>query len=413
MVLAFFLKGVFSLNMFANVLALASVLISIVQVLNDDKRIFFICFFPIYVFVGQLISLLIVESGWNMIELGGLQTYPSYSLLCLALTAIFFIMTLAVTAKFFIYKGLDAQLINKFSSNRILFYLPIIYIIIIYIPIVVYGSALNTTNGNRVVYYQMIPAIFNYLFQIKLFLLPVAGLYYFKRRSLFFFYLMSIIIWNILVGEKATGLWQSVYAIFLPYFFIRNKEIKIKKLIFGLTLCVFVLISIIVINYVFVEGSGAFFIFDRISMQGQLWWYFFNEHINDNWPAHNIINEFTSNITGLIALMESAMPPELFNSYMDRGVVLTSGFPVIFIFYFGWLWIIPTLFFAFLFGIPVYLFSKSLYRGNILCFIISCKLLFSFNVLFARGDIANFFDFKLMLYFLIALALNYLPRLKV
>lgn len=412
-VIAMFVKVTFDFNYLANFLAIISVFSSITQVLIDDKRIFYITFFPMYVFVGQLLSLFIVESGWDMVELGGIKTFPSFSLLLLALTAVLFNLVIFASSKLFIYKIIDVGLIEKISSNRLVFYMPVLYLIVIYIPVVIYGSALSVTNGNRVVYYQMIPSLFNYLFQIKLFILPLAGLYFFKNKKFFWMFVIGIFVWNILVGEKATGLWQSLYAIFLPYFFIKHNDISTKKIILIFTLSATLVVGIIIINYVFVEGSGAFFIFDRISMQGQLWWYFFDQHITNNVPIHNISEEFRNEYNGLIVLMQNAMPVSLFNSYMNRGVVLTSGFPSIFLFYFGYFWLVPTLFFALLFGIPVYLVSKSLYCGNVFCLIVSCKLLFSFNVLFARGDVESFFDIKLFIYFVLALILNYVPRLKI
>lgn len=410
-VTAFFIKAAFQYDSLSNILAVSAVAFSILQSL-EDKRVFYITFFPMYVLVGQLISLLIVEHGWIMIELGGLKTYPSYSLLFLALTTLVFHFTITTFSKLFFFKRIDPYFINKMSSNRALYYLPLIYLVVIFIPIIIYGSALSTTNGNRVVYYQSIPSIFNYFFQIKQFILPIAGLYFFKNKKLFYFYLAAVFVWNLLVGEKATGLWQSLYALYLPFFLIKYKEISTKKIILSLGACVSLIIAIILFTYIFVEKSGAYFLLDRISMQGQLWWYFFNEQVILNKEPHPFIEEFTNIYSGLIILMANAMPVDLFNSYMNRGVVLTSGYPTIFLYYFGLLWIFPTLFFAALFGLPVYFFSRSLYQGNILCLLISSKLLFSFNVLFARGDIESFFDYKLLVYLFLVIVFSYAPRLK-
>ncbi|APL70836.1 hypothetical protein RG70_10085 [Escherichia coli] len=236
---------------------------------------------------------------------------------------------------------------------------------------------------------------------------------YTKNKKIFTIYLFAILLWNILIGEKATGIWQSLYPMLLPYVLINYDKIKTKNILIVLGFCIVFITSSIVINYIFIEKSGATFIFDRISMQGQLWWYYFNEHVLLAKTPHELSEEFSSEYSGLLNLMYHSMPAHLFNSYIERGVVLTSGFPAIFLFYFGQYWLLPTLLSPFLFGLVVYFFSRSLYSGSILSLLISSKLFFSFTVFFARGDIATFLDYKLFIYLLIIIILQYLPRVKV
>lgn len=411
LLIGFITYFIFNETLAANLLAVGAIGIVILDSLHD-KRIFYLTLSPVYVLVGQLISLLLVEHGWILIELGGIKSYPIGSILFLALTIILFHFIISLTVKISIFK-FDRTCIDKLSGNSFIYYLPIFYLCLVYIPVFIYGSALSVTNGNRVVYNQIISPVFLYLFQIKQFILPIAGLYLLKNKKIFTIYLFAILLWNILIGEKATGIWQSLYPMLLPYVLINYDKIKTKNILIVLGFCIVFITSSIVINYIFIERSGATFIFDRISMQGQLWWYYFNEHVLLAKTPHELSEEFSSEYSGLLNLMYHSMPAHLFNSYIERGVVLTSGFPAIFLFYFGQYWLLPTLLSPFLFGLVVYFFSRSLYSGSILSLLISSKLFFSFTVFFARGDIATFLDYKLFIYLLIIIILQYLPRVKV
>ncbi|HCN8802887.1 TPA: hypothetical protein N6612_004406, partial [Escherichia coli] len=118
-------------------------------------------------------------------------------------------------------------------------------------------------------------------------------------------------------------------------------------------------------------------------MQGQLWWYYFNEIVSQNTPTHAFMDEFIADETGLIGLMKFSMPTYLYDSYMSAGYILTSGFPAIFVFYFGAWWLFPTMLCSLAYIFPVYFLTKSLYKGEILSFLISNRIFASLITLTA------------------------------
>ncbi|GKW31509.1 hypothetical protein PEC730217_02890 [Pectobacterium carotovorum subsp. carotovorum] len=412
LLLSFLIKILFNMAIIANVMAVLSIVILVVQILINDKRLFYLTLFPIYGLLGQLISLIVIEYGWVLIELGNVRSYSSYSLLFLALTSYLFINIIYFISKACIFKNTNERTVLLFAKNKILYYFPVVYLIVIYFPVFIYGPAFIATGGDRVAYLNLIPEIFDYIFKIKQFILPIAGVYYFLNKRFFFLYLFFIIIWNLLIGEKATGLMQSLYAIFIPYVLLNHEKIKIRNILISLFFIISFIVVSIILNYIFIQKAGAFFILDRISMQGQLWWYYFDQYISNSNPHHNILDEFTSEYNGLQILMQYSMPSGLFNFYVDNGIGLTSGFPSIYLFYFGYFWLIPALLVSLLFGIPVYMITYSFYKGNIFSFLISNKIFFSLLVLLGRGDISNFLDYKLLIYIFVFIILQFMPRLK-
>lgn len=80
LLIGFITYFIFNETLAANLLAVGAIGIVILDSLHD-KRIFYLTLFPVYVLVGQLISLLLVEHGWILIELGGIKSYPIGSIL--------------------------------------------------------------------------------------------------------------------------------------------------------------------------------------------------------------------------------------------------------------------------------------------------------------------------------------------
>ena len=401
-------------NMLSNYMAVSALIALIINKLIDDKRAFYLAFFAIYCLLGQSISLLIIEHGWVLVELGGVKTYTTYALLFLVITAFFFINILCFIIKKAIYSKVNNDFFSKLKGNKLIYFLPVLYLILVYLPVFIYGSAYTLTGGNRVTYREALPDFFSYLIQIRALIFPLAGLYIFnEKKRLAYIYILMVVLWNLLIGEKASGIIVSIYSIFLPYFLIEYKKINDLKLFIFLFVSVFFIIISIILNYVFVEKNQVSFILDRFSMQGQLWWYYFNEIISNKMPTHYFLDEFTNEDTGLISLMRYAMPSGLYESYMKFGYILTSGFPSIFVFYFGYYWLLPTFLCSLVFVIPVYFITKSLYCGDIFSFLIATRIFSSLITLVAEGSIASFLDYKLFIYVFILIFLQYFPRLKI
>nr|BBM62630.1 predicted O-antigen polymerase [Escherichia albertii] len=401
-------------GMIANYLAVGAIGILLFEKLLGDKRVFYLSFFFIYGLFGQIISLVVIEKGWYLIELGGIKTYTSYALIYLCITSFIFINLTYYLIKISIYRIIEQDFFLNIKANKFLYMLPVAYLVLIYVPVFYYGPALTVTGGNRILYRDVIHPFFAYLMQIRALIFPLAGLYLFnKNKHYAYLYIMLAIVWNFLIGEKASGIIVTAYFIFLPYVLINYSRISNIKLLSVLVIGVLAIIFSIVANYVFIEGNQAAFILDRISMQGQLWWYYFNEIVSQNTPTHAFMDEFIADETGLIGLMKFSMPTYLYDSYMSAGYILTSGFPAIFVFYFGMWWLFPTMLCSLAYIFPVYFLTKSLYKGEILSFLISNRIFASLITLTAEGSVGTFLDYKLFIYIIILLFLQYMPRVKI
>lgn len=406
--------ALFGPNLVSNYLSALSFVILIISRLLYDKRVFYLSFFLIYSFFGQILSVLIIEHGWSLIELGGVNGHLSLSLIFLSITAFIVVTSATYLIKKSIYKKVDFVFLSKIKKNKILYYVPIVYLILIFAPVLMYGTAFSYSGGNRLEYRSNIPAFFGYLFQIRALIFPLAGIYLLnKRKTPALVYLFLAVIWNVLIGEKASGLIVTVYTFLVPFVLVEYKKFSYKAILFTLLTSVILIIVSILANYVLVEGSNASFIFDRMSMQGQLWWYYSNTILFDNGMLHPISHEFSSSESGLIALMHSAMPENIYNFYMANNIILTNGFPAIFVFYFGGLWLIPSLFCCLAYIFPVYFLSRSLYLGHIFSFLISVRIFTSIITLMAEGSIAKFLDYKFFVYVIVLLLLKFLPRVRI
>lgn len=228
-------------------------------------------------------------------------------------------------------------------------------------------------------------------------------------------------LFNVLYGEKFTGVFLTLLYFFIGMFgsLVLYKKINIvnAKTIMFVVVMSLLLYGLIYYQYKYIHqlpGSIFSFIESRVlNLQGEVWW-----AIDSSAPTGNGLSylySYSDNCRmsgGLYSLMYQIAPTSLVDSYCERGITFTMGYPAILIssvgYFSGFLF---NLFFAVLVGVTLFLVKKSIEYPNVISLFLSAKVLLIETHAFNMGNIYNVIDVKFFVYFLLLLFFSEL-RLK-
>lgn len=380
---------------------------------------FYLFLLYIYAFLGQIISLLVNESGVYLTELN-VTTNPNGSTLLLII-----LVSLFLFVNFYAFNIITKNSCKIYSSPSQTKMVPIvigvnlIYIALFSLVLILYGNAYDSVDGNRVVYrHEYIPVWARILIDIQW--LPVLMLGFillFNKKRIFFTFLILHLYFRLMFGEKFTMLAQLTYLAFIPFILCKHDFIKIKYFIrFGIGVCI-LLIASLLINYVLLQGAGIERFIQRVAQQGQLWWYAV-EYYQNNVNLDLFSNELSSSLlgdckNGLDLLMCQTMPASIYNSYVSNGYVLTSGYPSILLYYFGSSAFIVFIMLSPFASIPLFLLFYSVKKGKLIATVVALRVFYSFFFFYGSGDFYQLFNFKTLLYIVFWIVLYYTPRITI
>lgn len=271
------------------------------------------------------------------------------------------------------------------------------------------------------------PGIRNFLYQGYL-LSFILGVYITKLRlygtgktSTYIYIVVLFCFYNILYGEKFTGVFLTLLYFFIGLFgsLVLYKKINIinTKTILFVILLSLLLYGLIFYQYKYIHqlpGSIFSFIESRVlNLQGEVWWAIDAGDPKGNGLAYLYSYNDNCRLTGgLYSLMYQIAPSSLVDSYCERGITFTMGYPAILISSVGYFnGYVFNLLFAALVGVTLFLVKKSIEFSNIISLFLSAKVLLIETHAFNMGNIYNVLDAKFLIYFLLLLFFSEL-RLK-
>lgn len=344
---------------------------------------------------------------------------------------------------FFFVALLVFRVINKYRINRFYFILrgdysklerqvifcsaSLIFIVLAF-NVVVWGSPLFK-GVQRFDYWSAhpYPSIRNLLYQGYL-LSFILGVYITKtkittqRKSVpYILLVLTFCLFNILYGEKFTGVFLTMLYFFVGLFgslvLYKNITVITKKNVFFVLIVGLLLYGLIYYQYKYIHhlpGSIFSFIESRVlNLQGEVWWAIDGKDHQSG--ALSYLYTYNSDCTlsgGLYYLMYQIAPTSMVDSYCQRGITFTMGYPAILLptaGYFGGY--LLNLIFASLVGITLFLIKKSIEYPNVISLFLSAKVLLIETHALNMGNIYNILDMKFFLYFLLLIFFSEL-RLK-
>lgn len=226
---------------------------------------------------------------------------------------------------------------------------------------------------------------------------------------------------NIVYGEKFTGVFLTLLYFFVGFFgaLVLYKKINVvtgKNIIFVLIVGL-LLYGLIYYQYKYIHqlpGSIFSFIESRVlNLQGEVWWAIDRKDYDGS--ALSYLYKYSSDCTetgGLYFLMYQIAPGSMVDSYCQRGITFTMGYPAILLPTAGYfLGYVLNLLFAALVGITLFLIKKSIEYPNVISLFLSAKVLLIETHALNMGNIYNILDVKFFAYFLLLLFFSEL-RLK-
>lgn len=297
-------------------------------------------FYTVFYWVSMLVSATMIECGAYMLEIGFNGTPNGTFWITLLFS------TIALQFQFFGFhifrRRTDAMqdLFNKeakYLANAILLTVISASFVIVYI----YGTP-SSSGVNRVLYWGSVAP--SYLSPIRIAVTTsvfIAGYIALKSKSIYiiiFFFLIYLYLGYGFLGEKFSIFIQ--YSFFIGAIFaamLSKKDLK-KAYILGILLFAGLIIGVIRI-YVN-SGVRADFIFDRITLQGQLLWSVLREDTYILWEG--FLNQCNPDCAKLFDPRDLASQRyviwSLYQARKATGTTLTGYVPAIPILYFG----IPT-----------------------------------------------------------------------
>jgi len=317
------------------------------------------------------------------------------------------------------YSRLENQLIILFSAG--IFF-------VLGVSAVIWGSPL-LKGVQRFDYWAShpYPGIRNFLYQGYLlsFILGVyitrLNLNYYGNKKQYIYIVALFCFFNILYGEKFTGVFLTLLYFFVGLFgsLVLYKKIKLitLKSVFFVSILMLILYGLIYYQYKFIHqlpGSIFSFIESRVlNLQGEVWWAIDEMSPSGNGLSYLYSYDQNCRVTGgLYSLMYQIAPASLVDSYCERGITFTMGYPAILISSVGYLvGYLFNLLFAVLVGVTLFLVKKAIEYPNIISLFLSAKVLLIETHAFNMGNIYNVVDAKFLIYFLLLLFFSEL-RLK-
>lgn len=391
---------------------------------SNKKYIFFLSIPFIFAHVITSLSSLYLDFGAYMPEVRQYsEIRASTSRLIFFVSAFLYSITLGY--------GLFSRLSFKYriscyfrqvKTDTVVLLISVPILIVLAFSLTIWGSPLGI-GIQRFEYWSShsFPLLRNVLYQ-GFFIAFLIGILYvrlrYKKLMIFIIFLFCII--NILYGEKFTGIFLTLMYFFIGYLFSYqvvgvNKFYIFKFKVILLSL-LFLLLMLMIVYYQYkyihhVSGSIPDYILARIfSMQAQVWWAIDNEVFNYG----NVVNIdsmlYKSNCgdyTGLYYLMSVIASEDIVNSYCQRGVSFTMGYPAILIYNFGYLYalVINAILGVFV-GMTFCFIIPALKSNNVISIFLCFKIIIIETHAFNMGDLNNVFEVKFIIYILLVFFLN-------
>ncbi|EHE0834771.1 O165 family O-antigen polymerase, partial [Escherichia coli] len=377
---------------------------------------FYLSLLLIYGYSGQILSLFFIEQGGSYLNELQNQSHSNGAMSLLILIVTFAIM---INYIFFtlVFRNLTKVRLWFANGNNTVRLINVLFIFAYISIIFLYGNAYGSAGGNRVIYrHDYLPSWAGIFIDLQWIPVLVLGLLYINnKKKEFFIFLILHLFFRVLFGEKFTMLVQLLYISFIPYVIFFHQEINVNRFIKIVLFFGVLLGTSIFLNYFFIENAGFERIEQRIAQQGQLWWYVVNNYLEKG-GSISVINEFFSYNKGdcqqgMDLLMCKSMSPSLYQLYIEKQYVLTSGYPSILLLYFGPYGIILFLFASPLFLLPLVMLYVSLKNKKILASIISFRVFFSFFSFYAIGNMHDLLNLKTLIYFLLWLGVYSIPKI--
>ncbi len=397
------------------------------------KQYFFFLLMPfIFPHFTAILSNLSLETGAYIEELQ-VRSYATGGVTRLVFFVLSFFYAAMLTFNF-----LNKYRINRFSlslkgdysqlEKQLIILFSLIIFAVLTISALKWGSPLFK-GVQRFDYWAShpFPGIRNLLYQGYL-LSFIVGVYITKLRlngkgtcKQYIYIVFLFCFFNVLYGEKFTGVFLTLLYFFIGLFgaLVVYKKIKIinVKTVSFLAVLMFMLYGLVYYQYKYIHqlpGSILSFIESRVlNLQGEVWWAI--DQLNPQGNGISKIYSYDPNcrITGgLYSLMYQIAPSSLVDSYCERGITFTMGYPAILISSMGYFsGYILNLLFALLVGITLFLVKKSIEYPNICSLFLSAKVLLIETHAFNMGNVYNVIDTKFFIYFILLLFFSEL-RLK-
>ena len=295
-------------------------------------------FYPIYSFIGLLVSSAIVSFEVPMIEIQQ-KGFPNGTFWILLLFFILGLESSRASFKTYINKRVHnpVQKLNSKITNLAIYGVIFISLSVALVILVRYSAPIFI-GVNRVAYWRdVIPSylgIFASMFSQSFFFcayLYLKNKYINKRTKFLLFVIALYIFFSVtILGEKF-----SVFIFYLTIFFMISagfsliQKISLWHILSGVAL-LFVLLILIGVNYVH-EDQEAIFILSRIATQSQVIWSVLNEDIlviiaGANWSCFFGCDSFES---GEDYISSRYMTDSLFDGYKESGAGLTGFMPAL------------------------------------------------------------------------------------
>ncbi|MGU3523389.1 DUF6418 domain-containing protein [Enterobacteriaceae bacterium C23F] len=417
------ISGAFSLGIF----------VLFCKYLYQHKQYFFFLLMPfIFPHFTAIISNFSLETGAYIEELQ-VTSYATGGVTRL----VFFVLS------FFIFAMLSFGILNKYRINQfsltlkgdysrlesqLLVLFSVVIFFVLAMSALMWGSPL-LKGIQRFDYWvnHPFPGIRNFLYQGYL-LSFILGVYITKLklngRGVGKHYIYIVVLFccfNILYGEKFTGVFLTLLYFFVGLFgsLVLYKKIRIvnAKTVMFVALLMLILYGLIYYQYKYIHqlpGSIFSFIESRVlNLQGEVWWAI--DDLNPTGKGVATLYSYNDDCRltgGLYSLMYQIAPASLVDSYCERGITFTMGYPAILIssvgYFSGYL---LNLMFAILVGVTLFLVKKSIEYPNIISLFLSAKVLLIETHAFNMGNIYNVLDSKFVIYFVLLVCFSEL-RLK-
>jgi hypothetical protein len=398
---------------------------------RTDKIIFLLLIFLIIHYFLAISSCFYIESGGFVTEqntnghpTGGSIRLVSYYLLFL----ISFIVSHKLLRLFYFKNSLNLASLNiNYNIYWHILYISYFSLFIILCTLLYnYGFPLSM-ELNRFEYFDNFPIIKSTVskFPILSFMIGLYEAYKPKSKEVIYCRLMmvSIIIANILTGDKFSGIIISIYMYFLAIFIIKLKYNQLlnfnKKIKFLFIFIAILLILLIFTHYYIKNGNDLSLAYDQfldraLGLQGHLWWgidnivYSNSIFINDQY--NSLLQYYQNNISGVKLLMYTVSPSDLVDRYIQGGIRFSSGNPAIAIYTLGYIgaiiWQIIT---GCLLGILSFFLVDSISKNKVLLSInlaIIYLILIDPIIMGDMGVIFTFFFYKYIISFVFIFILS-------
>lgn len=365
------------------------------------------------------------ESGVFLSEIKEF-TYPTGITLKVTILCAFMMISAsfiyAITGKVkFIYGCISSDINNIFKlSVKVA---SVFLIIILFATWVIYGSP-NSHGVDRFYYWEHIaPKWAQYckfvLEQMSIFL---GILYAQGKRKVFMTLMILSLVSQVMVGEKFTGLYLSIFLFFTPYVFLYRKNAF--KMLFNARAVVLAILAVMslaitsYLSYASMSGGDAAIakLLNRVVLQAQMWWAVGNYEGSGFGIGMVMTHLFgfgaSETDSGIRYLMGIISPPDVYSWFMDRGVTFTMGGPVNLIYFFGFPGsILASIIVGALIGIGMRVFYDSIMSTDFVLIFLSVKLFYAILRISVMGETQLILEPKTILYLVLFIAYSLMSAL--